>query len=57
MRSKMATILSDSKICRLCSVDFDNGIAIFDAENSSSSLELIINRYLPLKVGQVNFRY
>ena len=54
-RTKMATDLNDSKICRLCSVDFDNGITIFDAENSSSSLELIINRYLPLKVSQKFF--
>ncbi|EFX64592.1 hypothetical protein DAPPUDRAFT_118046, partial [Daphnia pulex] len=45
----MAT-LEKSNICRLCSAEFDNGIHIFESNNSSSQLDLIINRYLPLKI-------
>ena len=45
----MAT-LEEANICRLCSAEFDNGINIFESNNSSSQLDLIINRYLPIKV-------
>ena len=48
----MATLLTDSNVCRLCSVEFDNGIAIYDSVNFSFSLDSIINRYLPIKVRQ-----
>lgn len=47
----MATVtLNESNICRLCSVEFDNGVNIFESNNSSVQLDVIINRYLPLKV-------
>ena len=49
--ANMAATMNESNICRLCATEFDDGISLFDCNNSSTSLEGIINRYLPIKVS------
>ncbi len=48
-----APVLSESNICRLCSnsIEWGNGISLYESVNSEPSLDSIINRYLPLKVS------
>ena len=43
--------LNESKLCRLCSIDIiEDGVNIFDENDSSEKLSVIISKYLPIKV-------
>lgn len=45
--------LYDSKICRLCAENNDNGELLFTEESEETELSSMINRYLPFKVWKM----
>ena len=47
------TGLADSNICRLCGIDSEDTILIFDAEDEEP-LCIKINKYLPFQVRWLN---
>ncbi|XP_071520500.1 uncharacterized protein [Panulirus ornatus] len=55
----MGTVLADSSYCRLCATESEEGFTIFDDSEEKSSLAILINKYLPIKViydGQLPVR-
>ena len=40
-----------SKYCRLCACETNPGFTIFDDSEDKASLDLLINKYLPIKVS------
>lgn len=43
-------LLEDSRLCRLCSEENQNGISLYEPNDNTEGLFTMVNTYLPLKV-------